>query len=99
MWGRRRIARAGVIGGLAVASIVGPSAMPAKADCLYVDFWLIVEDADGDGHDEPQYVHLGCVTDTDYPWVLSVPAHGNRENLPAGTPNGFYLQVHIPAPI
>lgn len=99
MWGRRQIARAGVIGGVALATLAGPATAPADAACLYVDFWVYIEDTDSDGHDEPEYVHLGCVTDTDYPWVLSVPASGNRDNLPAGTPNGFYLQTHIPAPI
>lgn len=98
MWGRRRIARAGVIGGVALAAMVGPSATPAEADCLYIDFWVMIEDTDGDGQDEPQYVHLGCVTDTDYPWVLGPKTSGKQEGLPPGTPMGFYLHTEIPLP-
>lgn len=98
MWGRRRITRAAVIGGLALAALAGPSTAPAEADCLYLDFWVLIEDTDGDGQDEREYVHTGCVTNTDYPWVLSASPSGKQEGLPPGTPMGFYMQTHIPLP-
>lgn len=98
MWGRRRIARAGVIGGVALASLVGPAATPAKADCLYLDFWLMVEDTHNDGQDDPQYVHQGCVTGTDWRWRLYAPGSLNKDGFPHGAPNGYYLDARIPLP-
>lgn len=98
MRGRGRIAGVGLAGGIALAALVGPAATPATADCLYLDFWLIIQDTDGDGHDEPAYVHQGCVTETDYSWNLSVPAGGRQDGVPEGAPKGFYFQTHIPLP-
>lgn len=98
MRGRGKIARACVIGAIALGVIGGTAAMPVKADCLYVDFWLIIEDTYDDGQDDPLYVHQGCVTETGSEQRLFVPAHYYGHGHPHGTPNGFYMDLRIPIP-
>lgn len=99
MRGRERIARAGLVGGIALAALIGPAATPAKAECLYLDFWLIIEDTHGDGVDDPVYVHQGCVTETGYEQWLFVPMSYNGYGHPHGTPNGFYMDLRVPSPV
>lgn len=98
MWGRRRIARAGLVGGIALVALIGPAATPAQAECLYLDFWLIIEDTHDDGVDDPMYVHQGCVTETGEEQRLFVPADYSGHGHPHGTPNGFYLDLRVPIP-
>ena len=94
-----RIRRTIVRGGLAAmaVSLVGiGGAPPARADCVYAEFYVSRE---GDtpiwviGENDP------CITSTPWTWGAGGPGDTTQSGLPQGTPNGYYLDIRIPLPV
>lgn len=68
---------------------------PARADCVYVEFYVTRRNAD------PMYP-LGddpCVHPTAWD-TLADPSdqHTDEHDLPDGTPDGYYVKVGLPVP-
>jgi hypothetical protein len=82
-----------LVGGLLAGGLLIGLSPPSKADCIYVTAYVTRENQD------PYYVWDNCVLPTEWnssfePWVKD-----ERPGIvPTGTPNGFFVQVFIPAP-
>lgn len=71
-------------------------APPARADCVYAEFYISRQDAD------PLWVvgeHDPCLTDTPWSWGLLLPGDVTKTGLPSGAPNGYHHDVRIPLPV
>ncbi len=86
----------GWVAATTLAAGLGLGAAPAGADCLYAEFYVTREG------ESPVHV-LGendpCVTSTYWTWFLLVPGNATQPGLPAGSPNGYHLDVRVPLPL
>lgn len=78
-----------------VLGALGPDIDRAHADCLNAVIYVTR------AGEAPTYVHGEhdpCVTET--PWNQSYTYHGEltRPGLPLGAPNGYWIDLGIPAP-
>lgn len=91
----RMVGRACVAAG-AVAVTGGMTAVPAQADCVYVEAYVTVEGGAPiyvAGEDDP------CITETEWTWLTVMPGGVRKGGLPEGTPNGFVVDIRVPSPV
>lgn len=93
MRGRRLVAAALVAGVGAVGG--GAVGAPAQADCVYIVAYVSREGT------TPIYVTNGCVANQDTPWrqrLTTTQRFIDTGHVPAGTPNGVFVDARLPVP-
>lgn len=80
---------------LAAGVAVLVPAGPADAECVYAVVYVTREG-------EPPVYVVGendpCVTQTDYSQEFFLPLDGTTPGMPAGAPNGYFVDLRIPVP-
>lgn len=84
-----------MLAGAVLAGVMGPAVPQARAECLDAVVYVTRQG------DSPVYVHGEhdpCVTQT--PWDQTVTYHGELTDtgMPAGSPNGYWFDLHVPVP-
>lgn len=95
MRNRFRSRDAVVVAGLATIAAVGGFGASAKADCVHAVVYV------SRSHSDPVYVygeHDPCVSQTPWYHAVSLPGYTTLQNLPPGTPNGYFVDIRLPAP-